>query len=202
MNDIVVCQAQNTDNFYEIAQCIYLTDSYIYPAAFGKDLHLAACAIASLMSLKNGLFCPENLVLAFYKGKICGILLYNKEGAVWDLKKCIEVVQEFTPSIENFIHVSNTYFAVEASTPILNHIEVIACCVMPEYRNMGIGKRLLDWLFQKYSNYTFMLDVLADNPVAISLYKKCGFEIMGQFKGFSMDETNCPKCYRMFRKPQ
>lgn len=103
------------------------------------------------------------------------------------------------PSIENFNFVSNVYFSVESAAPPENHIEIVACCVMPRFRNMGIGKRMLDWLIKEYSRYTLALDVLANNPAAISLYKRCGFKITEEHKGFSLEETTRPDCYRMIR---
>lgn len=199
MSNVIVRRARNTDDLLRIASCIYLTDPFIYPAAFGTDVHQAAYAISKLMGIEDGLLHPDNLALAFYEEEICGILLYNKEGAVWDRSKCTDLVREIVPSIENFAYVSEVYFSVESATPPKNHIEVIAYCVMPGFRNMGVGKRMLDWLMKEYPEYTLTLDVLANNPAAISLYQKCGFRITEELKGFSLEESTRPDCYRMAR---
>lgn len=199
MSNIIVRRAKNTDDALKIALCIYLTDPFIYPAAFGTDIHQAANAISKLMSIEGGLLCPDNLALAFHEEEICGILLYNKDGAVWDRKQCADLLQEIVPSIKNFEYVSDVYFSVESAAPPENHIEVIACCVMPGFRNMGIGKHLLSWLVAEYPQHTLELDVLANNTTAIRLYRKHGFEIQNEMKGFSMTEETRPDCYHMIR---
>lgn len=200
MFDVIVRRAKNTDDFLRIASCIYLTDPFIYPAAFGKDIHQAACAISKLMGIKDGLFHPDNLVISFHEEDICGILLYNKDGAVWDQNQCADLVQGIVPNSENFAYVSEAYFSAEAATPPKAHIEVIACFVRPEFRRMGVGKRMLEWLVSEYSEYTLSLDVLANNHAAISLYEKCGFQITAEHKGFSIEESSRPDCYHMVMK--
>lgn len=199
MSNVIVRRARNTDDLLRIASCIYLTDPFIYPAAFGTDIDQATCAMLKLMGIENGLFHPDNLALALHGEDICGILLYNKDGAVWDRVQCADLVQGTVPSNENFDYVSEVYFSVESVTPPEDHIEVIACCVMPEFRNMGVGKRMLDWLVSEYFEYTLTLDVLANNSSAIGLYQKCGFKITEELKGFSLEESTRPDCYRMVR---
>jgi len=201
MSNVIVRRARNTDDIPRIASCVYLTDPFIYPAAFGTDAHQAAYAISKLMGIEDGLFHPDNLAIAFHEEAICGILLYNKDGAVWDQNQCADLVHGIVPNSDNFAYVSEVYFSVESTTPPKDHIEVIACCVMPEFRNMGVGKSMLDWLITNYPTYTFTLDVLANNPAAISLYKKFGFQITEALKGFSMEESTRPDCYHMIRKP-
>lgn len=201
MSNIIVRRARNTDDLLKIASCIYLTDPFIYPAAFGTDIHQATYAISKLMGVEDGLFHPDNLVLALHGEEICGIVLYNKDGAVWNRVQCTNLVQGIVPSIENFNYVSDAYFSVESVTPPENQIEVIACCVMPKFRNMGVGKRMLEWLITDYPEYKLTLDVLANNPSAISLYKKCGFQITEGLKGFSIEKSTRPDCYHMIRKP-
>ena len=169
MSNVTVRRVRNTDDLLRIASCVYLTDPFIYPAAFGADAHQAAYAISKLMGYEGGLFHPDNFAVAFHEEEVCGILLYNKDGAVWDGSRCADLVQGIVPSIENFAYVLETYFSVESAIPPEGHIELVACCVMPEFRNMGVGKHLLDWLVKEYPEYTLTLDVLADNPAAIRL---------------------------------
>lgn len=201
MSDVIVRRARNTDDLLKIASCVYLTDPFIYPSAFGTDAHLAAYAISKLMGVEGGLFHPDNFAVAFHEEDVCGILLYNKDGAAWNRSRCADLVQGIVPNSENFAYVSEAYFSVESDTPPEDHIEVVACCVMPGFRNMGVGKRMLEWLINNYPAYTFTLDVLADNPAAICLYKKFGFQITEALKGFSIEESTRPDCYHMIRKP-
>lgn len=200
MGDVIVRHARNNDDYKKIASCIYLTDPYIYSAAFGAEIQLAAYAISKLMAINGGLFSCDNLVLALCGDEICGVLLYNKDGVTWNLKECIDEIQGIVPNEKDFIYVADTYFSVEAAVPPANHMEIIACCVMPGFRNMGIGKMMLNWLIQEYPEHILTLDVLVDNGAAINLYKKCGFEIVEELKGFSLDEKSRPDCYHMVRK--
>ena len=199
MDEIMIRPANESDNYESIASCIYLTDPFIYPAAFGADVKQGAYAITKLMSIKGGLFHSKNLILALCGDKICGVLLYNRNGAQWNQEECTDLIRGVIPDVENFECVSELYFSQEASAPQKNHIEVMVCCVMPEFRNMGIGEKMLNWLINEFPDYTFDLDVLADNPAAIRLYRKCGFHIIGEMKGFSLAKESRPNCYRMSR---
>ena len=46
------------------------------------------------------------------------------------------------------------------------------------YRKNGIGKSFFDFIFKKYPNHIFRLEAEEENKSAISLYKKCGFEVL------------------------
>ena len=202
MSDVVIRCARNSDDFLKIAAAVYLTDPYIYPAAFGIDYNQAICAISKLMSVEKGLFHYSNFILALHEEEICGILLYNREGVMWDQQQCEEVLQGVLPHMENFISVSKQYFIEEATTPPFQHIEIIALCIMPKFRNRCVGKKLLSWMMEKYSEYTLTLDVLVNNVAAIKLYEKCGFKIIEEYKGFSLEESNRPDCYHMIKEPE
>ncbi len=52
----------------------------------------------------------------------------------------------------------------------------------PDYRGQGIGKALMEHVFQKYPNVAFKIDVTETNTKAIDLYKKLGFNITGKSK--------------------
>ena len=49
--------------------------------------------------------------------------------------------------------------------------------VYEEYRNKGIGTKLLQYVIGKYGKYDLILNVYTKNYKAISLYKKNGFKI-------------------------
>lgn len=64
-------------------------------------------------------------------------------------------------------------------------VPILAICVQDEYQRNGIGKRLLDKLIKeaKMRGKTGLrLTVSSDNKVAISLYKKAGFKIIGEYQ--------------------
>lgn len=48
--------------------------------------------------------------------------------------------------------------------------------VKEQYRGMGIGKLLLDFITNRYTDCIFRLEVEEDNQQAIRLYEKCGFD--------------------------
>lgn len=200
MSDITVRRATGADDLYTIASCIYLTDPYIYPAAFGDDPRQAARAITRLMGIPDGLFHPDHIALALREDQICGIILYIKDGARWNGEECAGLVQGIVPDMENFRFTSDVYFSAAAAVPPEKHIELVACCVMPECRGMGIGRKMLDWLTGEFPGYAFTLDVLAGNPAAIRLYEKCGFTVSSRDRGFHLEESLRPDCYRMIRK--
>lgn len=199
MNEIIVRHVLENDDYAQIASCIYLTDPYIYPAAFGYDKIQAIKAISKLMHIEEGLFSKNRILLALIGKEICGTLLFNSGGAKWDTGASIEYVKEYIPCLDNFRRVADTYFAHEAALQIQNGVEVIACCVKPEFRNMGVGRHMLEHLMHEYPKHTLELDVLADNSAAIRLYHKCGFEIVDKCKGFCLDEEKRPECYRMVK---
>jgi len=192
--------AQKEDNIYEIARCIYLTDPYIYPAAFGNDQGKAINAITSIIGTQNSLFDLKNIVVASLDNRICGIVVYNKEGAVWEKDWLYENIREYIPDKKYFFKASEKYFEEAAFKPQLQELKIISCCVLPGFRNMGIGKRLVEWISDTYPDYTETLDVLANNLAAVRLYQECGYEIVEQYKGFSIDEDTRPDCYHMLKK--
>ena len=49
--------------------------------------------------------------------------------------------------------------------------------IKPEFRGMGIGKEFIEYIEQKYPECAMCLEVEEENQKAISLYKRCGFEV-------------------------
>ncbi len=50
--------------------------------------------------------------------------------------------------------------------------------VKEEYRGLGIGKMLMDFITKKYTDCIFRLEVEEENERAVNLYKKCGFTVL------------------------
>lgn len=48
--------------------------------------------------------------------------------------------------------------------------------IKEQYRGMGLGKLLLDFITNQYADCIFRLEVEEENQRAIRLYKKCGFD--------------------------
>ena len=77
-------------------------------------------------------------------------------------------------SVIGFIHVS-----------ILDRdVNVINIVVDKDYRNHGVGSKLLDNIIKENDNKVFYLEVAVNNISAINLYKKYGFKEKGIRKGY------------------
>ena len=50
--------------------------------------------------------------------------------------------------------------------------------IKADHRGMGIGGRFLEYIQQAYPDAIFRLEVEEENEAAVSLYKKCGFDIL------------------------
>lgn len=188
------CEA---DNFKDIARCIYMTDPFIYPSAFGPDIENAAHAITKLMTIQGNLFDYRRLIVATIDDQIKGILMYSEPGTTWNQQKCNEAVQDCIPSMRDFQYVSKNYFSEEVAISQANHVEIVACCVAPDARQQGLAKRMFQCIIAEKQGCTMTLDVLAENQAAIALYSKCGFAIASSYKGFSMPPDPQPNCYHM-----
>ena len=50
--------------------------------------------------------------------------------------------------------------------------------VKEEYRGLGIGSRFFDFIEEKYPHSLFRLEVEAENERALSVYRKCGYDLL------------------------
>ncbi len=50
--------------------------------------------------------------------------------------------------------------------------------VRQEYRGQGLGKAMLDFITEKYTDCIFRLEAEKENSTAIKLYEKCGFSVL------------------------
>lgn len=48
--------------------------------------------------------------------------------------------------------------------------------IEPEFRGRGIGAKFFEFIFNKFTDCVFLLEVEKENKNAIHLYEKCGFE--------------------------
>ena len=59
-----------------------------------------------------------------------------------------------------------------------NRIWIEDLFIKEEYRGLGVGKKFLDYVSNKYEKCVIRLDVEEENEKAVELYKKCGFEVI------------------------
>lgn len=79
---------------------------------------------------------------------------------------------------------------------------VASVAVLPQFRNQGIGRRLLTECEKQFSGHAlrrFSLEVDAENEPAISLYTTKGYEISGMIKDFYGPGRDA---YMMVKKPR
>ncbi len=77
---------------------------------------------------------------------------------------------------------------VETSTEWdgMNHVGILGILVHPSYRDMGVGRALMEAASEEAlhrGKKKIVLSVFHTNPRAIALYEKLGFEIVGRRKG-------------------
>lgn len=65
-------------------------------------------------------------------------------------------------------------------------LEIMKIGVLPEYRKKGIGKILLNKLFEK--NRNILLEVREKNSVARNFYESNGFLVIGKRKNYYPDD--------------
>jgi ribosomal-protein-alanine N-acetyltransferase len=69
---------------------------------------------------------------------------------------------------------------------VLDEVEILTFCILPNYRKQGLGsllfKSFLETFFQQ--KVTFFLEVSTKNLEAINLYEKFGFKTVGLRKNY------------------
>lgn len=73
------------------------------------------------------------------------------------------------------------------SQSVMGEADMMNLAVDPEYRRMGVGKKLVEKLIDALSEeavHSLTLEVRASNAGAISLYEKMGFQQVGRRPGY------------------
>ncbi|RYU92605.1 GNAT family N-acetyltransferase [Emticicia agri] len=116
----------------------------------------------------------------------------------------------FAEVMDTFVSVENdkivgTYFIKPNQPGLGSHIANCGYMVSPDHRNKGIGKLLCEHSLQfakdkGYYGIQFNI-VVSTNTVAIELWQKSGFRIIGTTpKGFRHKELGLVDSYIMFRE--
>lgn len=116
----------------------------------------------------------------------------------------------FAPGMKVYVAEENgkilgTYFIKPNQAGLGAHIANCGYMVHPEARGRGLGKQLFDhsWLVAKELDYKGMQFnfVVSTNRVAVKLWKKLGFKIIGTIpKGFNHQQLGYVDAYIMFRE--
>lgn len=67
-------------------------------------------------------------------------------------------------------------------------LEIKNLAVLPEYRRLGYGRKLIEFICEKYrDNFTTVTVGTGDSPLTVPFYEKCGFVKSHTVKNFFTD---------------
>lgn len=189
----------------EIAGLVYDTDPYIYPAMFGNRDN-AITIIPEMYRLKDGMFSLSNTYIALDGNLVIGMILWKRGNLKWNTKTYWESLKrtgiKASPHIRKVI---DEYFA-DYDQIDCSIVSIINVCVDSKYQGQGVCTQMMKQFFAQfhsldihYKKTEFELYVLDNNPSAIHVYEKLGFEIVEKLDGFSI-ETEKPLCLKMAAK--
>lgn len=188
-------QATEKTNKREIAGLIYDTDPYIYPFWFGSKRN-SIKTLCDMIGREGNIFYYKNIIVAEDNGHVLGIMVKLDENSIMndDLNWLRSVNNNYAYTIDNYIGKMREYVKKD-------FIYISNVCVKKTHRRHHIAQSMFNYLF--YNNkksVKYELDVLADNPPAVALYKKMGFEKVSEQDGFNAADLPKPLVYTMVRK--
>lgn len=71
-------------------------------------------------------------------------------------------------------------------------IEIKNLAVLTEFQRKGYGKALVDFICERYNNYSVLQVGTGDSPLTVPFYEKCGFKRSHVVKNFFTDNYNHP----------
>ena len=179
-----------------VAQLIYDTDPYIYPAmcSAAEAEKIFPCLLSAGT---DSMFCKQNLFVARLDCIIVGVILWHSGPLVWENKAFIEACNTQSVRIApTFEQVAREYLSTY-DQPTAD-VSVINVCVESVVRGKGIGTAMLAAFIARHESESMELVTLTENTIAIDLYKRSGFDILREEDGFSVDNLK-PRCYIMSR---
>ncbi len=206
-DEIIVRKCTTGDNLEIIAELIYNTDRYIYPASFGSA-ETAKKILPKLIEKENNIFSRENIKIAIYNEKIVGVsVVLSKENYQEISVNFTDKYHSMAPQLKE---VCERYFNPIAQKKYSKNPYCLCLCVDESFRGKKIGKILLIDLLVAYQDKDVTLHVLKQydtaNPSkqspAIKLYEKLGFYIVGETKGYALKAEDAPDCLEMVRRKE
>lgn len=181
--------------FPDVAEILYDTDPYIYPAAFGNK-KVARKAFPYLIN-DTGVFQKDNLFVATVNSETVGVLSSFYKASD-ECNEYINLAHRIKNIPLSFTDVCKDYFSkLPAYVNNSDDAVYISCiCVKEKCRGMKIGEQLLKYALDKNMGKKVYLHVLSDNVGAISLYKKYGFTVLCEEDGYSISDKK-PHCLYM-----
>lgn len=180
-----------------IAELIYETDPYIYPAMFG-DKKNALNIIPELLDSGDEMFKYENLFVAEKETDLCGIILWYKGSLKWNEDVFRSTCKKLNARISKYFDKVKKEYISHYEKVDENVISIINVSVLKEKQNQGIGTELLESFIKEHVNEKMELCVLDDNDIAKRVYEKMGFKYIEKYNGFFVKQTTII-CERMRR---
>ena len=198
LDNIIVRKPKKDDNLRKISELLYKTDPYIYPYWFG-NLDNCLNELTPLLLEDKFFFNINNLYIAIdnSNSNIVGVVCITDKSVDldYDYSKLINVNERYKFTVENYV-LELVKEVKESSFAYISNV-----CVDENYRGMHIGNYMLSNIIKIYKDKFFkeiVLDVLADNPNAISLYERLGFEKFSElFEGFNDPNMDKPDVFSM-----
>ena len=187
--------ANSGDDAKTLAKLIYETDRYIYPFWF-KDKSEGIEKIAELVKNKDSIFYYKNCVVAEIDGEIVGLIMFYEFNGNYSYDYADFISYSFESA-----HIINNY-VLDLQNKIKNNtFYVFAVRVDDRFLRKGIACKMFDFAFGSIKKDSVVeIDVLKDNIPALNLYKKVGFKIDKEYKGYAGYRKRRPLCYSMLKK--
>ena len=176
----------------EIADLIYDSDLYIYPAMF-ESRQQAETIIPRMICAGDQMFKRDNIYVAMDGIKIVGVLIWMRGPLQWN-KKIYEKCGGRSEYIDRIIP---EYFNLFEEAPS-NMNTVVRISVKKERQRNRIGTLLMQTVMEAEQG-PYQLFVLSDNAGAISFFQGNGFSIREIRPGFSLD-YEVPPCFWMIKE--
>lgn len=197
-NKIIVRKPTKDDNLEKISELLYKTDPYIYPYWF-ETLDNCLRQLTPLLLEDKFFFNINNLYVALNvdTNEIVGVICITDKSVNldYDYSKLKIVNDRYRFTVENYIEVL-VKEVKESSFAYISNV-----CVDEKYRGRHIGNFMISKIIDIYKDKLFreiVLDVLEDNPGAIGLYEKLGFEKFSDiFEGFNAPNSDKPNVFSM-----
>ena len=197
-DNLIIRKPTKDDNLEKISELLYNTDKYIYPYWF-ESLENCKEELTPLLLEDKFFFNINNLFIAINKenNDIIGVIcIVNKNVDLdYDYSNLKAKNERYCFTIVNYIEglikeVKESEFAYISNV-----------CVDKKYRGMHIGNIMLNYVIEIYKERLYkeiVLDVLANNPSAIKLYRNLGFEQFTEmFSGFNNPKYDKPEVFSM-----
>lgn len=174
--DIKVRKVSIDDNFEEIAELIYRTDEFIYTYWFHDNLEECKKVMPSLMKEDGFFYNYKNMYIAIDKetNKIIGLicLVTPNTNFDYDYTKLKDTCPEYAWAINEYV-MDLIKEVKELQLPYFSNV-----AVSENYEGKKVGTIMMQYVIEdnKKKYLKFLLDILHDNPGAIKMYKRVGFE--------------------------